>query len=99
MKPSEFEIFFSVESYDKKTPENCQNCCVAEKRIVSKLSRYKSLILITHIEDLNKHCVKILNPYINILREISRQISSRSGRFGLGQSVGLDQAGPVHCFK
>ena len=39
MKLSEFEIIsFSVESYDEKTAENYQNCYVAEKNIVSKLS-------------------------------------------------------------
>jgi len=40
MKPSEFEISFSVESYDKKKLlKNGQNGYVAEKRIVSKLSK------------------------------------------------------------
>ena len=37
MKPSEFEIFISVESYDEKTVENYWNCYLAEKLIVSKL--------------------------------------------------------------
>ena len=39
MKPSKFEIFFSVESYDTKTAETCRNCYGAEERIVSKLSK------------------------------------------------------------
>jgi len=39
MKPSEFKISIAVESYDKKTAENYRNCYVAEKRIVSKLSK------------------------------------------------------------
>ena len=39
MKLSEFEISISVESYDEKTAENNRNCYVAEKRIVSKLSK------------------------------------------------------------
>ena len=39
MKPSEFEIYFLVESYDKKTAENYWIGYVAEKRIVSKLSK------------------------------------------------------------
>ena len=39
MKPSEFEIYISVESYGEKTTENDQNCYVAEKRIISKLSK------------------------------------------------------------
>ena len=38
MKPSEFEIFQSVESYDKKTAKNLRNYNdAAEKHIVSKL--------------------------------------------------------------
>ena len=32
MKPSEFEISLSVESYAKKTDENCWNGYVAEKK-------------------------------------------------------------------
>ena len=39
MKPSEFKISNSVESYDEKTTENYRNCYVVEKRIVSKLSK------------------------------------------------------------
>ena len=39
MKPSKFEIYFSVGSYDKKDAENCRNRYVVEKRIVSKLSK------------------------------------------------------------
>ena len=39
MKPSELKISISVESYDEKTAENDRNCYVAEKRIVSKLSK------------------------------------------------------------
>ena len=39
MKPSEFKISISVESYDENTTENDQNCYVAEKRIISKLSK------------------------------------------------------------
>ena len=37
MKQSEFKI--SVEIYDGKTAEHDQNCYVAEKRIVSELSK------------------------------------------------------------
>ena len=33
MKPSEFKIFISVESYDEKIAENYRNCYVAEKRL------------------------------------------------------------------
>ena len=40
MKQSKFEISFSVESYDKKKLLiNGQNCYVAEKHVVSKLSK------------------------------------------------------------
>ena len=39
MKPSEYKISIVVESYDEKTAENYQNCYIAEKRIVSKLSK------------------------------------------------------------
>ena len=39
MKPSEFKISISVESYDEKTAENCRNYYVAEKRIVFKPSK------------------------------------------------------------
>ena len=34
-----FKISLSVESYDEKSAKNGQNCYVAEKRIVSKLSK------------------------------------------------------------
>ena len=37
MKPSEFNFFISVESYDEETVESDRNCYVAEKRIVSKV--------------------------------------------------------------
>ena len=39
MKPSEFRFYFSAESYDEKTAKNYWNYYVAEKRIVSKLSK------------------------------------------------------------
>ena len=39
MKPSEFNIFISVESFDEKTTENDRNCYDTEKHIVSKLSK------------------------------------------------------------
>ena len=38
MKPSEFKISISDETYDEKTAENDHNGYVVEKRIVSKLS-------------------------------------------------------------
>ena len=64
MKPSEFKISISVESYDEKPAENYRNDYVAEKRIVSKLLKIKLLIikeiLIAQIEDLNKDYFKNL---------------------------------------
>ena len=39
MKPSVLKIFISVESYHEKTAENYRNYYVAEKRIVTKLSK------------------------------------------------------------
>ena len=38
-KPLEFKFIISVESYAEKTSENYRNYYVAEKRIVSKLSK------------------------------------------------------------
>ena len=59
MNPSEFEISLSVESYDKKTAENCRNFNDAEKRRVSNHKRYQSKIVIEQFEDVNQGCVKI----------------------------------------
>ena len=39
IKPSEYKILISIESYDEKAAENYRNCYVAEKRIVPKLSK------------------------------------------------------------
>ena len=36
---SEFKIFISVEGYDEKAAENYRHCYVAEKHILSKLSK------------------------------------------------------------
>ena len=46
MKPSEFQISISDESYDEKTAENYRKCYVAEKHIISKLLFQ---ILIVHL--------------------------------------------------
>ena len=43
MEPSDLKISVSVESYDGKTVENYQNCYVAEKHIISKLSKLSIL--------------------------------------------------------
>ena len=39
MKPAELKISIAVESYDEETAANYWNCYVAEKQIVSKLSK------------------------------------------------------------
>ena len=39
MKLAKFEISFSVESYDKKTANNCRNFYDAEKCIIYELSK------------------------------------------------------------
>ena len=39
MRPSEFKISISVESYDEKTAENYRNCYLAEMLIVFKLMK------------------------------------------------------------
>ena len=39
MKPSQVKISISIESYDEIAAENYRNYYVAEKRIVSKLSK------------------------------------------------------------
>ena len=64
MKPSEFKISIPVVNYDGKTTENYRNHYVVEKRIVSKLSRYISQILIAQIIDLNEDCVEISCPLL-----------------------------------
>ena len=55
MKPSEFKISISVESYAVKTAENYKNCYVAEKRIVDKLSKYRSQIRRAQMEEMEKN--------------------------------------------
>ena len=39
MKPSELKMSILVKSYEEKTAENDRKCYVAEKRIVSRLSK------------------------------------------------------------
>ena len=63
MKQPEFIISFTVESCDEKTARNYQNCYVAEKRIVSKLSKISTQIFIAQIGNFDKDCVKISIPY------------------------------------
>ena len=63
MKPSEFKISTSVESYDANTAENYQNCYVAEKRIVSKLSKISISNLYNANQDLSEFDVPIFNTF------------------------------------
>ena len=49
MKPSEFEISRSVESYNKKKAEDCYD---TEKRLVSKLSKISIPNLIAQIQNI-----------------------------------------------
>ena len=85
MKPSEIKISLLVKSHDEKTAENFRNSYVAQKRIVSKLSKFVIQILIAQIGDLNKDCVEISLPYtLNFPR------NKRSKRV----TVGSDRAGP-----
>ena len=58
IKPSEFKISKSVESYDEKNAKNYQNYYVADKRSVLKLSK-----ITIQIEDLNKDGVKFSSSY------------------------------------
>ena len=57
MNPWKLKISISVESYDEKTAENYLNCYAAEERIVCKLQRYRSKIIIAQIKNLNEDCV------------------------------------------
>ena len=57
MKPSEFKIYISVKNYNGKAAENYRNCYVTEKRIVFKLSKYRSQMLIAQIKELNEGSV------------------------------------------
>ena len=50
MKPLEFKIPISLESYDEKTADNYRNCYVAKKRIVSKLSKGLVLVSLRHAD-------------------------------------------------
>ena len=83
MKPSEFKICFSVESYNEKLLKNTEIATLPKNVLFPK---YQSLIFKTQIEDLNEDCVKI--PIFYTFREISQQRALQSG-----------QVGPVHRFK
>ena len=59
MKPSEFEISLSVETYDENTAESFQNFYDAEKRIVSTLSELSIPNLNSTVFKLESNCVTI----------------------------------------
>ena len=108
MKPSELKISLSVESYDEKPDENEQNCYVAEKRIVSKLSeKYWSQMQIGQTKNFNEDCVKILVPMnfclMNFLRKKYVTVGSDRVRYGYAESgwfiVLNDSAGPRMVMK
>ena len=68
MKPSEFKISISVESYVEKTAESYRSC--------------RSQILIGQTEDFNEDCVKISRTFREISHQRASQSSpARSGRF------------------
>ena len=99
MKPSEFKICISVESYDEKTAKNYRNCYVAESLQFSNYQRFPFQILISQIDDLNKDCVNSSGLYL--IRFLKNKPSKsvtvgsvrvRSGRVGSGR-VGSGRVG------
>ena len=74
MSLSDFKMFrIAVESYDEKTAENYRNCYVAEKLIVSKLSK----ISIPNLYSTNRR-----KEGVYTFQKISRQRALRSGWLG-----------------
>ena len=62
MKPSEFKIFLSGESYDKKTAENCLNFHDTDKHIISKQSKISISVFYSKILKLeSKLCQNFLS--------------------------------------
>ena len=58
MKPSEFKISISVESYDEKLLKITEIATLLKIEMFLNYQRYRSQILIAQIEDLNEDCVK-----------------------------------------
>ena len=77
MRSSELKISIPVESYDEKTTENYRYCYIAEKRIISKLSKIWMPNIIAEIEDM-----KISRSY---LLYFPRNKPSESVTIGSGQ--------------
>ena len=83
MKPSQFKISISVESYHEKTDENYQNSYIVEKGLFPNYQRYLSQIVIVQIEDSNEDCVKIQRPYLLYFPRYkpSKSVTVEPGRF------------------
>ena len=66
-----------------KTVENDRNCKVAEERIVSKLSRYRSEILIIQIEDWKEGYIQIsrLHLIYFLINKSSNSVTIGSSQF------------------
>ena len=81
MKPSEFKISISVESYDKKSSENYRNYFFAESASFPNCQRYRSQILIAQIGNL-----KISHPYLWYfpINKLSKSVTVGLGRAGSG---------------
>ena len=65
LEKSEFEISFSVESYDKTTAGKWQKFLRCRKTRRFQIVKDMQLkFCIAQIEDLNQNCVKISRPYL-----------------------------------
>ena len=102
MKQSELQISIRVKSYDEKTVENYRNCYIAEKCIVSNLSKK----LISNFNNTNlKTClsevfIKISRLYILHFSRNKQPESVTVGPRRVGPDrAGPGQAGPVHSFQ
>ena len=84
MKPSEFKISISVESYEEKTAENYQNCNVVEKLIVSQLFKTSIPNFDSTHWSLEWILCQVLILYLfYFLRiKLSKTVKLRSGRAG-----------------
>ena len=89
MKPSEFKISASVESYGEKVAENIK---MTESISLLSYQRYWSYVFIAQIEDMNIDFVTILRSY---LLYFPRNKHSKSVTVGSGKYIDLnDSASP-----
>ena len=81
MKPSEFKISISVESYNEKLLKITKILTLPKSRQFPNYQRYRSQILIAQIQDIHMRYVK--NSYhINFSRnELSKSVTVGSGWF------------------